>query len=868
MKKSRYLAMALMTVFFLAISLTWMLDTGVASAATTPSFEKTKIELVGEGTTYQMVIKDKIDKSTYSWSSSDTSIAKVNKNGLVTAVSKGTAKITCKVTYPSGKTTKTKTLTCSVTVTIPATSIKINNAKLQNGAHVLTVGDSFDFNCELKPSKTSDKAFWTIAGGDSSVLRMDDAAAGKVTALKAGKAILMVTAAKSATKAEADKSLIRDFIIVEVVEAKVEEPPKPTLEVKGVRVENSNRLIVEFDNPVAANTVVTSSGDLLSNIEITIGKDSKKGLADDPGKLKGSLSSDGKQLTITTEKALNGPYVISFNNQIQSVAGAVLTETFRKFTYTDNIPPSILNTTVDDTGLVVTIRFTEPMNFAGMNISEVGVISTMGEGANSSTLSILKNHMNYIASEDKTSLTIDLSNIAYADRNKTFKVVITGITDMAGNPPSRMYLEAYVRTDTSPKPQARVRNVVRSGYNTITATFSRAIDPLTPGFIQIDGGASIQGKVDSRDNTKVNYTISDADAAFTGVRKVTIGFWNSYNVDPNDLTASKTYDFTVYFIEDKTAPLLVAYEFDPDSNLLTLKYNEEVSITSVNGTLPSIYTSASEDIRPVNISYTELPHSEGKTVIKLRVTNINMSGTYSITIPSGFVSDSFRNYSVSRTISITNVNTSTSGSELPAPYYVAQNTDDQNNITIKFRHKLDTASAQNIVNYSISGVNITSAVLTENTVDGSTVVLTMAPDSVPYNLNYKLTISGVKGYNDSYSAISYYETTIALRENTRPAYKPDPVFDKTTMTAIKINFTETVLGTMTVKVSQIVGSNTIEIPVKSVDVNGSTATINLAIPPSNNSLMYINIVSYDIKDLNGNSLAAMPSTIPLLITYN
>ena len=152
--------------------------------------------------------------------------------------------------------------------------------------------------------------------------------------------------------------------------------------------------------------------------------------------------------------------------------------------------------------------------------------------------------------------------------------------------------------------------------------------------------------------------------------------------------------------------------------------------------------------------------------------------------------------------------------------------------------------------------------------DGSTVVLTMAPDSVPYNLNYKLTISGVKGYNDSYSAISYYETTIALRENTRPAYKPDPVFDKTTMTAIKINFTETVLGTMTVKVSQIVGSNTIEIPVKSVDVNGSTATINLAIPPSNNSLMYINIVSYDIKDLNGNSLAAMPSTIPLLITYN
>ena len=127
MKKSRYLAMALSFIFMLTVLLL-NIDTDIVSAATTPSFEQTKIELVGEGSTYQLAIKNKIDKSTYSWSSSNTSIAKVNKNGLVTAVGKGTAKITCKVTYPSGKTTKTKTLTCSVTVTVPATNVKINNA--------------------------------------------------------------------------------------------------------------------------------------------------------------------------------------------------------------------------------------------------------------------------------------------------------------------------------------------------------------------------------------------------------------------------------------------------------------------------------------------------------------------------------------------------------------------------------------------------------------------------------------------------------------------------------------------------------------------------------------------------------------------
>lgn len=865
MKKSRYLSMLLTTVFMLTILL-FNMDTDIVSAAATPSFEKTKIELVGEGTTYQLVIKDKIDKSTYSWSSSNTSIAKVNKNGLVTAVGKGTAKITCKVTYPSGKTTKTKTLTCSVTVTVPATNVKINNAKLVNGAHVLTVGESFDFNCELKPSKTSDKAFWYIAGGDADCLRMDDAQNGKVTALKAGKAILAVAAGKSATKEAADASLIRDIIVVEVVEA-----AKPTLTVKSVKVENSNRINVEFDNPVVSNTVVTSNGELSSNIEISMGKDAKKGIADDPGKLKASLSSDGKLLTINTEKSLNGSYVISFSGQIQSTAGASLIEGFKKITYRDDIPPTVVSTVVDDTGLVATIIFSEPINFTNMTINEVGIISTSGETASSNTLSIIKNPMNYIPSEDKTSLTIDLSNIAYTDRNKIFKVVISGITDMAGNSPAKMYLEAYVKTDTSYKPQARILSVTRSGYNTITATFDRAIDPLCPGYLQLDGGISIQGKVDSRDNKKVNFTISDYDANYTGARKVSIGFWNSYNVDPYDNSANKNYEFNIYFVEDKTAPLLLSYEYDSETGILTLTYNEEVSITSATGTLSSTYTSSNEDIRLINIGYTELPHNDGNNIIKLRVTNLNLAGNYSITIHQGFVTDSFRNYSVSRTISITTTGSSNqSGTELPPPYYVAQNTDDLNKITIRFMNKLDTVSAQTLGNYKIPGVNIASVALLENTVEtGATVVLTIAQDSVEYNnLNYKLIISGVKGYNNSYSPISYYECQLPLKENKRPAYKPQPVFDKSTLNIIRLNFTEAVQGTMTVKVTQTYGGSSYEIPVSEVQVNGTTATIYLSSPPANNSVIYINVVSYDIKDLNGNSLAGMPSSIPVVINYN
>jgi hypothetical protein len=862
MKRSRYLTIAIIMAIVLNVPLLWIMDTKVAKAATTPTFERTSVDIVGEGKTYQMVIKDKIDKSTYSWSSSNTSIANVSTKGVITAVNKGTATIKCKITYP---TKKTKTLTCKVTVTIPATNIRINNSNPVNGAHVLTMGDSYDFNSEVIPDKTSDNVYWSIGGGDPACLRIDDAVEGKVTAVKAGKVILVASAAKSATKEAADLSIVNDAIIIEIVE-----PVGPTATVKSVNIVDSNHINVEFDSPVVADTVVAANGELSSNIDITLSKDVKKVIADDPGKLTASLSADGKLLTINTEKSLNGFYGISLSDQILTTAGVHLDQFYKKITYTDVTPPGYRNTTVDDTGLIAKINFTEPLNFTNMVINEVKMYSASGQTANSSTLSIMKNAMNYTVSEDKRSLTIDLTNIAYTDRNKQFVVVISGIKDMSGNSPVKMYLEAIVYTDTAYKPQARLISVSRTGYNTITATFDRAIDTYNPGYIQLDGGPSIQGKVDSKDSKKVNYSISDADALFTGVRKVSIGFWSSYNVNPSDTSANRTYDYNVNFTADRTSPQILTYDYNSESGVLTLNCNEDVTITTATGTFSSSFTSANEDIRLINIGYTEMAHTEGKNIIKLKVTNLSLAGNYYFTIPQGFVSDSFRNLSSSRSILISNSSGSSgsSQSELPAPYYIGQNADALNKITIRFMNKLDKASAESIANYKITGLNIINAKLDENTVEtGAAVVLTLSDNSVEYNLGYKLIISGVKGFNNSYSAISNYEYPLTLKENKKPAYVPEPVFDKVALNNIKLNFTEDVQGTMSVKVTQTVGSTIYEIPVTSVVVSGNNATINMAGTPNNNGLLWIDIITYDIKDLNGNSIMTMPPRLPLLIKY-
>ena len=205
---------ALIMVLALVLTPFLWLQGGSDAYAATPSFRESKIEIIGDDETYQLDIKDKVAGSKYKWSSSNTKVARVSSKGVVTSVGKGTANIKCKITYPSNK---TKTLTCKVTVIIPATKLEINNATEVNGAHILLVGDSFNFNRDITPSNSSDKTYWSIGGGDEECIEITNTSSGIVKAKKPGKVILKATAARTATEKDAAKSIVDDAIIIEVV---------------------------------------------------------------------------------------------------------------------------------------------------------------------------------------------------------------------------------------------------------------------------------------------------------------------------------------------------------------------------------------------------------------------------------------------------------------------------------------------------------------------------------------------------------------------------------------------------------------------------------------------------------------------------
>lgn len=119
------------------------------------------------------------------WSSSEPTVATVDTNGNVNAVSAGTAIIT--VTTEDGN----KTATCAVTVTaaptdpVPVTGVRLNKTSME-----LETGDSEQLTATVEPENATNKSVTWTSNNDS-VATVD--ASGNIEAISAGAATITVT---------------------------------------------------------------------------------------------------------------------------------------------------------------------------------------------------------------------------------------------------------------------------------------------------------------------------------------------------------------------------------------------------------------------------------------------------------------------------------------------------------------------------------------------------------------------------------------------------------------------------------------------------------------------------------------------------
>lgn len=821
----------------------------ISAAAKKPTLSPAKITLVGEGATnnlkLQNVDKSKVKKITWYSQNEKVAVAEATSGdkytGKVTAIGKGKTNVRVKITYKDGKVVRPN---CSVTVQIPAKEVKISNAVLDavNNNHVIVVGESFDFNRKLTPSNANDKTYWfleDLKGKDIATVNT----AGVVKALKPG--FVRLTAKASLTKAGAATSKVTDSIVIEIVEK--------SAQVVKVELLNTTTLKITFNNAIKSETVLKDKK-LLDTVKIFTKTDSKGQTAKALGDLTGSLSTDGKELTIYTTFGFNGLYGLSLTNQIKSTDGLSLVNYNEDIALYDDRAPFYDRFTTDETGLKVTIHFSEPINIAEMKVEDARLYEVNKPALLPLTITILKEKNNYKLSEDRKALTIDLTSVSPFDHDKMFEVRVSGIKDDAGKYTEPYIHPLYFKADTSPKPQARLLTVERTGTNELTATFDKAIKD--PGQLLLSNGELLAGRVDTENNKKVKYTLTPSGALLTGMQRVSVGYWNSYNVLPGDTTANRMWEMMVNFTVEISVPTIVKQEFtlvqETGDYQLTLTYNKNVTVVNPTGILETRLVTINNDIyNNRQLTYIATVKENEVTLI-LRKDQVVDSGFYTVKLPAGFVRDNYLNQSVINEVSFKK--DAAVSSELPAPTSVVQDANNPNIVYVTFANKVDDLTASNIANYRILGTSIVSVRLEANNADGATIALTLASNSILIDTIYPIYIENIAGYHNTYSAMKPYEGRIPLKENKAPAIREIKFTYPNTIT---LTFDETIVGNASFRVIQ--DNNNLAY---SSSINGQVVTIVLTTTPKINVTMRIEAnPENNIRDINGNTSFIAPQTV-------
>lgn len=229
----------------------------VVTEVTGMTMNYTSITLI-QGETFQLDAEIRPADATYdtpSWSSDKEEIALVDDDGIVTAISPGTAWITAEARDSSGKYCK-----CYVTVIAPIPSTGVTTMVDEI---VMAPGEKKTIVAKATPANTTDSMMWTST--DESIARVN-ATTGEITAVSPGNTtiIVMMDSGKKATINVIVVGLNRTSVVMDYYTA------GDQLYVEGatstVRWYSTNKRVVE----VSSNGTLTSRGTGTATIEARV----------------------------------------------------------------------------------------------------------------------------------------------------------------------------------------------------------------------------------------------------------------------------------------------------------------------------------------------------------------------------------------------------------------------------------------------------------------------------------------------------------------------------------------------------------------------------------------------------------------------
>lgn len=378
-----------------------------------------------------------------------------------------------------------------------------------------------------------------------------------------------------------------------------------------VKAINAKQVEVKFAAPVTKSTVLDASGNV-RNITFTM----VSGSTANPGQLAGSLSEDGKTLTITSQWIFDGEYAVKTAGGIQAVAGGKFEEYTDILKAKDDVAPKFVSgsATAKTSTNSFSVLFDEP-------VSASGVIAYVND-----TIATVSNDPS-----NPNRLSVTASKQVAAGTTATIKLL--NVKDYKNNIASPNPIEATV-TITADTVAPTVKDVKVIGENRVEVTYDKEMN--------ISSFTRKARIVESNGNV-INLTAAAGKDAKTVVLSGTgMSYRDSYNAilfidaDVKDTVGNNAalYSTNVTLTRDTTAPSLTAIEYKDGK--IVANFTEDIQ-WGANYKVTLIDQRASA--REISLLYNGKYQNASIANNTLTISEPLPNGTYQLRLPVNTVKD-------------------------------------------------------------------------------------------------------------------------------------------------------------------------------------------------------------------------------------
>lgn len=434
-----------------------------------------------------------------------------------------------------------------------------------------------------------------------------------------------ITGGKTPTTYGTDLKITRgDFANLLYKSIKFEAPVAKVVSVSAV---NAKSIKVTFSKAVDKDTVVDAS-DIVKNITIA-----EKGTAPavTAAALKGSLSKDGKELTITagTTEFFNGVYTVSVDDAVLTTKGEALTPFVANVTVDDTVAPTVTSAVYNQETDQFEVSFSEPIKAAP------SVVRVNGEPVSSVDL-------------DSTGTLLTFDRPATVATGSAASLYINSASDYNDNDLTSYTGNVTVKVDTS---ALTVSSITQVNSNTVRVKFNRAVAGadttataanVSSGLTTLFNGAAVSPSsvtATSGDTTNTSFDVSFASATLYAAENnadVTFAFAKD---GITDVLGNKNGAYTqvVRFTKDVVAPTLVSTSVSSDKTKIVLTFSEAVTPNTANFTVRNDGVNVPVGAGGVTVN----SGTDTKTVEITKTGGGTLdAGTYTLRLEAGAVTDS------------------------------------------------------------------------------------------------------------------------------------------------------------------------------------------------------------------------------------